>query len=69
MIVSIERVSSGKCVWCCQPTDEGVVAEFHDGLKGFFCKKDLWAALKARATSQSTSPETKAPPTRSSNTL
>lgn len=46
-MLTIISYSEGKCVWCCQ-TGEGVQAKFQDGLSGFFCKKDLWAAIKAR---------------------
>jgi hypothetical protein len=45
---TIIRYGEGKCVWCCQTT-EGVEATFKDGLKGFLCKKDFWAAVKARS--------------------
>jgi len=48
MLVTIARYGEGKCVWC-QTQSEGVQAAFKDGLSGFFCRKHLWDALKARA--------------------
>ena len=48
MLVTIASCGDGKCVWC-QTTGEGVQATFKDGLAGFFCRKHLWEALKARA--------------------
>jgi hypothetical protein len=47
-MISISHFGEGKCVWCCQQS-EGVQATFSDGLKGFLCKRDFWAALKARS--------------------
>jgi len=47
-MLTIQSYGVGKCVWCCQ-TKEGVHATFKDGLTGFFCKKDVWAAIEARA--------------------
>lgn len=52
MLVSINALASGTCVWCCQPTDEAVEVAFHDGLKGCLCKRHFWEALKARAARQ-----------------
>lgn len=49
MIVAIQSHTSGTCVWCRLQSDDGVQAQFKDGLSGYFCKKDFWAALKARA--------------------
>lgn len=46
-MLTIVNYGQGKCCWCCQ-TGEGVEASFKDGLSGFLCKKDFWAALKAR---------------------
>lgn len=48
MLVTIASCGNGKCVWC-QTNGEGVQAAFKDGLTGFFCRKDFWAALKARS--------------------
>ena len=53
MLVTIARSGEGKCVWC-RSDAEGVQAAFNDGLQGFFCKKDFWQALKARAESEVT---------------
>jgi len=50
-MISISHFGEGKCIWCCQQS-EGVQAAFPDGLKGFLCKKDFWAALKARSESK-----------------
>lgn len=47
-MLTIISYGEGKCVWCCQ-TSEGVETTFKDGLSGFLCKKDFWAAVKARA--------------------
>ena len=47
-MLTIISYGEGKCVWCCQIT-EGVQTTFKDGLSGFLCKKDLWAAVKARS--------------------
>lgn len=49
MIVSIQQFTNGTCVWCCSKNVEVVHVQFKDGLAGFFCKRDFWAALKARA--------------------
>jgi hypothetical protein len=47
-MLTVLNYGEGKCVWCCQD-GEGVQAKFQDGLQGFFCKKDFWAAVKARS--------------------
>ena len=47
-MLTIQSYGEGKCCWCCQ-TKEGVHATFKDGLTGFLCKKDMWAAIEARA--------------------
>ena len=47
-MLTILSYGEGKCCWCCQ-TAEGVQTKFQDGLSGFLCKKDFWAAVKARA--------------------
>jgi hypothetical protein len=47
-MLTIVSYGEGKCMWCCQHT-EGVQTAFKDGLSGFLCKKDFWAALKARS--------------------
>lgn len=47
MLLTIARYGEGKCVWC-QTQSEGVQAAFKDGLSGFFCRKHLWDALRAR---------------------
>lgn len=49
MIVTIEKFTTANCVWCCAKNVEGVEVRFEDGLNGFICKRDFWAALKARA--------------------
>lgn len=49
MLVTINNLVSGACVWCCQKTDDSVEASFKDGLKGTFCRKHFWDAVKARA--------------------
>lgn len=54
MLVTIASCGEGKCVWC-QDTGEGVQATFKDGLAGFLCRKDFWAALKARAQTKESS--------------
>ena len=51
---TIVSYGEGKCIWCCQNT-EGVDATFKDGLRGFLCKKDFWAAVKARSDIKETS--------------
>lgn len=50
-MLTIVNYGEGKCCWCCQ-TGEGVQTQFKDGLSGFLCKKDFWAALKARVKPQ-----------------
>ncbi|MCC7421044.1 MAG: hypothetical protein IT428_12245 [Planctomycetaceae bacterium] len=52
MLVTIHNHAAGTCAWCRCRSDDGVQAQFKDGLSGFFCKKDFWAALKARADEQ-----------------
>lgn len=47
-MLTILSYGEGKCVWCCH-TAEGVQAKFQDGLSGFLCRKDFWAAVKARS--------------------
>ena len=54
MLVTIASCGDGKCVWC-QATGEGVQASFKDGLAGFFCRRHLWEALKARSEKEETS--------------
>lgn len=49
MLVTIERVTHGTCAWCRSQTDDGVQVTFKDGFAAFLCRKDFWAALKARA--------------------
>lgn len=49
-MLTISGYGEGKCVWCCLQ-GEGVQARFADGLTGFFCKKHMWDALKARSES------------------
>jgi hypothetical protein len=59
MMLTISGFARGKCVWC-RKEDEGVDAKFHDGLQGFFCRKHLWEAIRARAEKkdiQSAQPE------------
>jgi hypothetical protein len=46
-MLTVTSYGEGKCCWCCQTT-EGVQAKFADGLSGFLCRKDFWAAIKAR---------------------
>ena len=53
MLVTIANCGEGKCVWC-QTTGEGVQAAFKDGLAGFFCRKHMWEALKARSDNKET---------------
>lgn len=48
MLVTIAKCGTGKCAWC-RTDGEGVQATFKDGLQGFFCRKDFWQAMKARA--------------------
>lgn len=58
MIVTIQQVTSGACMWCCQSSDEVLEVAFHDGLQGRLCRKDFWVALKPRgATPQPAPPE------------
>lgn len=47
-MLTIVSYGTGKCAWCCQTGEEGVQAKFQDGLAGFFCRKHLWEAIKAR---------------------
>jgi hypothetical protein len=68
MLVSINNVSSGTCVWCRQSIDDGVQAQFKDGFAGFFCKKDFWAALKARAGEQPGPSESRTPASKGQQT-
>ena len=49
MLVTINSLTSGTCIWCCQKTDDAVDATFKDGLKGTLCRKHFWDGLKARA--------------------
>jgi hypothetical protein len=65
MLVTIASCGDGKCVWC-QTTGEGVQATFKDGFAGFLCRKDFWAALKARSesTKAGSSPQTDAQTTK-----
>jgi hypothetical protein len=55
-MLTIINYGEGKCVWCCQTT-KGVHTTFADGLSGFLCKRDFWAAVEARAQT----PEKKEP--------
>jgi len=50
-MVTISTFGEGKCVWCCTH-GEGAQAKFQDGLSGFFCRKHLWEAIKARGESK-----------------
>jgi hypothetical protein len=59
MMVTIKRYGEDTCAWCME-RGEGVQAEFQDGLKGFFCKRDFWSAVKARQGKKLTRAETKA---------
>ncbi|MBS0261569.1 MAG: hypothetical protein JSS02_06385 [Planctomycetes bacterium] len=47
MLATIEKCDVGTCVWC-KARGEGVQVTLEFGLKGFFCKKDFWTALKVR---------------------
>lgn len=49
MLVTISRHASGTCVWCCKQTNDGVEAQFQDGLSGFLCWTDFKKAVKARS--------------------
>ena len=49
MLVTIKKVSSGICIWCCQKSDETLEVEFRDGFQGILCRKDFWIALKSRS--------------------
>lgn len=51
-MLTITQFGEGKCIWCCSQTTEGVHARFQDSLAGYLCKKDFWAAMKARAESR-----------------
>jgi hypothetical protein len=59
-MLTIVSYGEGKCVWCCQD-GEGVQATFKDGLSGFLCKRDFWAAVKARASDSPPASEAKSP--------
>ncbi len=50
-MLTITTFGEGKCCWCCQQA-EGVQAKFQDGLSGFFCKRHMWEAIKARSESK-----------------
>lgn len=56
MLVTINNLTSGTCIWCCQKTDDAVDATFRDGLKGTLCRKHFWDALNARAEQLSEEP-------------
>ena len=49
MIVTINNLASGTCIWCCQKSDDAVDVTFRDGLKGTLCRKHFWDALRSRA--------------------
>lgn len=51
MLVSINSLIRGTCVWCCQTSEDAIDASFKD-LKGVFCKRHFFEALKARAEKQ-----------------
>ena len=66
MLVTINSLTSGTCIWCCQKTDDAVDATFKDGLKGTLCRKHFWEAMKARSEKKddrhtSASPEKRSP--------
>lgn len=52
-MLTVTSYGEGQCVWCCQ-TKEGVQTTFKDGLSGFLCKRDFWAAVEARAEKKET---------------
>ena len=60
MLVTINNLTTGTCIWCCQKSDDAVDASFRDGLKGTLCRKHFWDALKARAEQPSEVPRTAA---------
>ena len=61
MLVTINSLTSGTCIWCCQKSDDAVDASFKDGLKGTFCRKHFWEALKSRSDKQPQRMETREP--------
>lgn len=61
MIATINRITSGQCVWCCQKTNDAVDASFRDGLEGTLCRKHFWEALKSRSEEQPQRGETREP--------
>jgi len=52
MLVTINKLTSGTCIWCCHKTNDAVDASFKDGLKGTLCRKHFWEALKSRSEEQ-----------------
>lgn len=56
MLVTINNLTPGTCIWCCLKTDDAVDAPFRDGLKGSLCRKHFWDALKARVDQPSEEP-------------
>jgi len=52
-MLTIHSLTVGRCTWCLEET-EVVQAQFQDGLRGSFCKKHLWQALKVRCEAQQT---------------
>lgn len=46
-MVTIEKCSEGRCMFCFQDR-EGVQAAFADGLRGFLCQKHFWQAVRVR---------------------
>lgn len=52
MLVTINNLTAGTCIWCCQNANDAVDASFKDGLKGTFCRKHFWEALKSRSEEQ-----------------
>lgn len=55
-MLTITSIEKGKCAFCQEDT-EVVHAEFKDGLKGKFCRRHVWEALKARGMNGKQSPE------------
>ena len=47
-MLTVTSFGNGTCTWC-RKEQEGVQAKFADGLAGFFCKRHLWEAVKARS--------------------
>lgn len=47
-MLTIKSYGEGTCVWCLSK-NEGVQADFKDGLTGFLCRKHFWEALKSRS--------------------